>query len=621
MDEEDMPPPSKGTSFSFKTNADFRRMLETPRPQRFQEDGDEHQAARAAKRPHAAQKKKGRPKPVQEEKGEQDEPAYRDRAEERRKGFNPDYERVNADLASIVTGNSLLEQDIGKISVEDSKFLGGDVDHTHLVKGLDYALLQKVRGEMTKQGPEGDETKKKVKPVRKEEMNFVTATGRSVFNAVFNPPKINVSELFLPRRTAFVYELEDSEYGSDIPTTLRRSKLDCPQAVDSLMGGVDGNLLERLAKIMSYMRPSVGGKPGKRLKRKDKLHMLGQTAGLPPLAGIGALKASRTNGSATAEPVVVKPADEDEDIFGDAGKDYQAELPKSRSGTSAPSAQGQYFDKKDDMADLPALPKAGANMEEDMEIEDEEAVPGPPGSLPLPPPPPPPDAEVGPARPPANADLSGAYADPAAYEAYVHASVAYQASTDPEYQALLAAQAGIQAPSADDAAAASALSQQQKEAGLASVFKRDDDNLARRREVDEREKEPGFVSDAYAECYPEYHGYNNTIVDSDDEADFSHMDSKTGGKSRTDFDTEEQWQEYKNSKEMLPKAAFQFGVKAADGRKAGNKLGKARDNKLNSQLNKIQAILEKDGGDYKKAFTASQLESSDGSKVSKKRRI
>ncbi len=80
-------------------------------------------------------------------------------------------------------------------------------------------------------------------------------------------------------------------------------------------------------------------------------------------------------------------------------------------------------------------------------------------------------------------------------------------------------------------------------------------------------------------------------------------------------------QEYKNSKEMLPKAAFQFGVKAADGRKAGNKLGKARDNKLNSQLNKIQAILEKDGGDYKKAFTASQLESSDGSKVSKKRRI
>jgi hypothetical protein len=68
----------------------------------------------------------------------------RDRAEERRKGINPDYARVNADLASIVTGNAQLERDITQISVEDSKFLGGDVEHTHLVKGLDYALLQKV---------------------------------------------------------------------------------------------------------------------------------------------------------------------------------------------------------------------------------------------------------------------------------------------------------------------------------------------------------------------------------------------------------------------------------------------------------------------------------------------
>ena len=29
-------------------------------------------------------------------------------------------------------------------AIEDSKYLGGDMEHTHLVKGLDYALLQKV---------------------------------------------------------------------------------------------------------------------------------------------------------------------------------------------------------------------------------------------------------------------------------------------------------------------------------------------------------------------------------------------------------------------------------------------------------------------------------------------
>ena len=61
----------------------------------------------------------------------------RDRAEERRKGFNPDYER---DEFKAATGT-----DVNTLSVEDTKFLGGDVEHTHLVKGLDYALLTKVR--------------------------------------------------------------------------------------------------------------------------------------------------------------------------------------------------------------------------------------------------------------------------------------------------------------------------------------------------------------------------------------------------------------------------------------------------------------------------------------------
>ena len=32
---------------------------------------------------------------------------------------------------------------------QESKFLGGDMEHTHLVKGLDFALLQKVRSEIS----------------------------------------------------------------------------------------------------------------------------------------------------------------------------------------------------------------------------------------------------------------------------------------------------------------------------------------------------------------------------------------------------------------------------------------------------------------------------------------
>lgn len=33
--------------------------------------------------------------------------------------------------------------------IQESKFLGGDMEHTHLVKGLDFALLQKVSRDIT----------------------------------------------------------------------------------------------------------------------------------------------------------------------------------------------------------------------------------------------------------------------------------------------------------------------------------------------------------------------------------------------------------------------------------------------------------------------------------------
>jgi IK cytokine len=63
-------------------------------------------------------------------------------------------------------------------------------------------------------------------------VRFETAAGRALYNAVFRPPPHNrtlVREMFQPCRTAFVWE--DAEEGGgagDVPTTLRRSKADCP---------------------------------------------------------------------------------------------------------------------------------------------------------------------------------------------------------------------------------------------------------------------------------------------------------------------------------------------------------------------------------------------------------
>ena len=59
-----------------------------------------------------------------------------------------------------------------------------------------------------------------------------------------------------------------------------------------------------------------------------------------------------------------------------------------------------------------------------------------------------------------------------------------------------------------------------------------------------RAAEPEIIKedteDAYEELYPGYGGFSAGVVDSDDE-DLTHMDSKEG-KSRYDFETEEQWE-------------------------------------------------------------------------------
>lgn len=66
------------------------------------------------------------------------------------------------------------------------------------------------------------------------------------------------------------------------------------------------------------------------------------------------------------------------------------------------------------------------------------------------------------------------------------------------------------------------------------------DAQPRREKKEAAEAIPRDTEDAYEECYPDYGGFAGAVVDSDDE-DLSHMDSKEG-KSRYDFETEEQWE-------------------------------------------------------------------------------
>lgn len=57
---------------------------------------------------------------------------------------------------------------------------------------------------------------------------FSPLPGRNIFRVVFRSGQIERNELFLPGRMAYVVDLDDEFTDTDIPTTLIRSKADCP---------------------------------------------------------------------------------------------------------------------------------------------------------------------------------------------------------------------------------------------------------------------------------------------------------------------------------------------------------------------------------------------------------
>lgn len=151
------------------TNDDFRKLLMTPRasvpaatPASTVPGTVRDAAAKTAQTPvvggtnRAELRKKKKSYYAKLKKQEDDKMAelaekYRDRARERRDGVHTDavddsvtntnaYRAVAPDLKSGLDAAERRRQ-----MIQQSKFLGGDMEHTHLVKGLDYALLQKVK--------------------------------------------------------------------------------------------------------------------------------------------------------------------------------------------------------------------------------------------------------------------------------------------------------------------------------------------------------------------------------------------------------------------------------------------------------------------------------------------
>ncbi|XP_045454036.1 protein Red [Melitaea cinxia] len=216
---------------------------------------------------------------------------YRDRARERRDGLNDittidpasntssAYRAVAPDLKSGMDAKERRRQ-----MIQESKYLGGDMEHTHLVKGLDYALLQKVRSEIQTREQEQEaemerlvsaplepiqEAIKEIVPIE-EEIQYQTPMAKNICNLIMEQKskKVTRNELFAPGRTAYVVELEEEGGDSDIPTTLTRSKADVP-APDrrSSAAAAADVVLDKLQQIFSYLRH---GRHRRMKKTKDK---------------------------------------------------------------------------------------------------------------------------------------------------------------------------------------------------------------------------------------------------------------------------------------------------------------------------------------------------------------
>jgi len=129
------------------------------------EDGEEEDGRAGDKRSNEPRWKKERRAKRRAKEEAEGKIRYRDRARERREGrSNVDYagtEALEQAASAIGTGGgadaaaAAAHGDsgagglavLGEVDADMTKFLGGDEAHTHLVKGLDWALAQKVRRE------------------------------------------------------------------------------------------------------------------------------------------------------------------------------------------------------------------------------------------------------------------------------------------------------------------------------------------------------------------------------------------------------------------------------------------------------------------------------------------
>ncbi|KAA0183777.1 IK cytokine down-regulator of HLA II [Fasciolopsis buskii] len=456
-------------------------------------------------------------------------PRYRDRAKERRDGKlvapaddgqedrdgDNDEETFTrtADYRAVAptTAASESHAERRRMLIQESKYLGGDIEHTHLVKGLDYVLLQKVRLEIQNKEIEAEQQldEELAKPEMNKEsgedsMQVRTRMAANICDLLFGERPLERNDYFRPGRMAYRIELEDDSVDFEVPATVIRSKSDCMQLDGKSTAAITTNeiVINKLTQILSYLRA------GKRHAKKTKLK------GRP-----GERETQGFESSAGKEHVFRPPNPVGGDIFEGVGADYAPTVGHRLRNTGSDNVH-----KSNDTADKTRQPVDGSNA----------------------------------------TATSGTRTKPY-----------FDVSGDAEASNTLNATKDFMQE-------------------LSQRFVGKDDDKAQEKASLERFFAKTKVT-CYDECYPGFAESYDAMGDSDDEADFSKMDlgNKKGPVGRWDFETQEEYSDYMSNKEALPKAAFQYGVKMADGRRTRRLGPKDEKAELDRQLQKIQSIIQK----------------------------
>mmetsp|Transcript_10861 Transcript_10861/g.26010 ORF Transcript_10861/g.26010 Transcript_10861/m.26010 type:complete len:562 (+) Transcript_10861:42-1727(+) len=309
---------------------------------------------------------------------------YRDRAAERRdqKG---EYEKVAAEF-----------ENHGEVPMDQSKYLGGDLEHTHLVKGLDFSLLNKVRAELAKK--QKAEEFQKAKQERKitggkQKKTFEHMVAKNIWltvvdtlhphhstfkdrvqkmgKAIAQGHRIrNAPSVFLPGRMAFEFDTDMEMGKTDIPRIVYMSKEEVP--VSEMGKRSSGMLPETAVRVRNAMQKAAEEKKHRKMQKN---------------LGAGASYATAQK----IESSKVKARDTDNDIFAGAGafdvndivrkaraeqaaKREKAGIKEEKEEPPAKPAKSSYFDDAGDEKYRQA-PDRQLELEE-IEVEESTLAPG-----------------------------------------------------------------------------------------------------------------------------------------------------------------------------------------------------------------------------------------------------